>query len=93
MRAPLCARRGQTVGQLARNTQRRVSRLFKSHTEQAYLWLEILFLLLISASYVVPGAGLEPARPQWPGDFKSPVSTNFTTRAYGGLSGARSITR
>ena len=24
---------------------------------------------------VVPGAGLEPARSQWPGDFKSPVST------------------
>ena len=33
---------------------------------------------------MVPGAGLEPARPQWPGDFKSPVSTNFTTRAEGG---------
>ena len=32
---------------------------------------------------MVPGAGLEPARPQWPGDFKSPVSTNFTTRAEG----------
>ncbi len=30
---------------------------------------------------MVPGAGLEPARPQWPGDFKSPVSTDFTTRA------------
>jgi hypothetical protein len=29
----------------------------------------------------VPEAGLEPAQPQWPGDFKSPVSTNFTTRA------------
>ena len=31
--------------------------------------------------FVVPGAGLEPARPQRSGDFKSPVSTNFTTRA------------
>ena len=30
---------------------------------------------------MVPEAGLEPAQPQWPGDFKSPVSTNFTTRA------------
>ena len=30
----------------------------------------------------VPGAGLEPARPQWPLDFKSNVSTNSTTRAY-----------
>ncbi len=29
----------------------------------------------------VPGAGLEPARPQWPQDFKSCVSTNSTTRA------------
>ena len=26
-------------------------------------------------------AGLEPARPQWPLDFKSNVSTNSTTRA------------
>ena len=29
----------------------------------------------------VPGAGLEPARPHWPMDFKSIVSTNSTTRA------------
>ena len=29
----------------------------------------------------VPGAGLEPARPQWSRDFKSLVSTNSTTRA------------
>ncbi len=34
-----------------------------------------LFFLL------VPEAGLEPARPQWPKDFKSFVSTNSTTRA------------
>ena len=25
-----------------------------------------------TALYMVPGAGLEPARPQWPGDFKFP---------------------
>ena len=30
---------------------------------------------------MVPGAGLEPARPQWPQDFKSWVSTNSTIRA------------
>ena len=30
----------------------------------------------------MPGAGLEPARPKRAGDFKSPVSTNSTTRAY-----------
>ncbi len=30
----------------------------------------------------VPEAGLEPARPQWPKDFKSFVSTNSTTRAF-----------
>ena len=43
---------------------------------------------------MVPGAGLEPARPQWPGDFKSPVSTNFTTRAKGGKAeGAQDTTR
>ena len=32
-------------------------------------------------SHLVPEAGLEPARPQWPQDFKSCVSTNSTTRA------------
>ena len=32
---------------------------------------------------VVPGAGIEPARTQCPRDFKSLVSTNFTTRAFG----------
>ncbi len=31
--------------------------------------------------YFVLGAGLEPARPQWPLDFKSNVSTNSTIRA------------
>ncbi|GEM_PF-3060487 len=30
----------------------------------------LLYLLL------VPGAGIEPARPQWPLDFKSSASTN-----------------
>ena len=30
---------------------------------------------------LVPGAGFEPARPDRPGDFKSPVSACFTTRA------------
>ena len=30
---------------------------------------------------VVPGAGIEPARPQWPADFKSAASTNFAIRA------------
>ena len=42
---------------------------------------------------VVPGAGLEPARPQRSGDFKSPVSTNFTTRAERALTRARRIPR
>jgi hypothetical protein len=32
---------------------------------------------------VVPGAGIEPARLA-AGDFESPASTNFTTRAAGG---------
>ena len=32
-------------------------------------------------SLLVPGAGIEPARPQWPQDFKSCVSTYSTTRA------------
>lgn len=36
---------------------------------------------LSNASLCVPGAGLEPARPQWSQDFKSCVSTNSTTRA------------
>ncbi len=30
---------------------------------------------------MVPGAGIEPARPQWPTDFKSVASTNFAIRA------------
>ena len=33
-----------------------------------------------AALYVVPGAGIEPARLA-AGDFESPASTNFTTRA------------
>ena len=32
-------------------------------------------------SLFVPGAGLEPAQPQWPKDFKSFVSTDSTIRA------------
>ena len=32
--------------------------------------------------YQVPGAGVEPARPQRTQDFKSCVSTNSTIRAY-----------
>jgi hypothetical protein len=31
---------------------------------------------------LVPGAGLEPARPQWSQDFKSCVSTSSTTWAF-----------
>ena len=34
---------------------------------------------------LVPGAGIEPAQPLKPQDFKSCVSTNFTTRALGML--------
>ena len=37
----------------------------------------------MSLSRSVPGAGVEPARPQWPQDFKSCVSTNSTIRAIG----------
>ena len=36
--------------------------------------------VLLGFRYVVPGAGLEPARLS-AGDFESPESTNFTTRA------------
>ena len=32
-------------------------------------------------SFLVPEAGIEPAWPQWPKDFKSFVSTYFTIRA------------
>ncbi len=34
------------------------------------------------SAFFVPEAGLEPARPQWPLDFKSNVSTNSTTQAF-----------
>ena len=30
---------------------------------------------------MVPGAGVEPARPRWPADFKSAASTSSATRA------------
>ncbi len=36
---------------------------------------------MVAGACDVPGAGLEPARPQWPQDFKSWVSTNSTIRA------------
>ena len=38
--------------------------------------------LAMSPRNVVPEAGLEPARKQYPRDFKSLVSTNSTTRAF-----------
>ena len=31
--------------------------------------------------FLVPGAGIEPAQPQGPRDFKSLASTSFATRA------------
>ena len=37
--------------------------------------------LFLDEKWGVPGAGLEPAQPIGPGDFKSPVSTNSTTPA------------
>ena len=40
---------------------------------------------------MVPGAGLEPAQPQWPREFKSLVSTNFTIRAIYYLQGLPEI--
>ena len=36
---------------------------------------------IVDEKMLVPGAGIEPARPQWPLDFKSSVSTSSTTRA------------
>jgi hypothetical protein len=44
---------------------------------------EMRFLLskLTLKPVLVPGAGIEPAQPQWPQDFKSCVSTNSTIRA------------
>ncbi len=39
---------------------------------------------MIARHFLVPGAGLEPARPQWTQDFKSWVSTNSTIRAIQG---------
>ena len=49
--------------------------------------------VMVFCIWLVPGAGLEPARPRWPGDFKSPVSTNFTTRARRAAERARRIPR
>ena len=36
----------------------------------------------LKSVFFVLEAGLEPARPQWPLDFKSNVSTNSTTSAW-----------
>ena len=50
----------------------------------SYLYPKIQKKVLQSIDYKtfkVPGAGLEPAQPQWPQDFKSCVSTSSTTRA------------
>ena len=39
------------------------------------------FVIQMIAIYFVLEAGLEPAQPQWPRDFKSLVSTDSTIRA------------
>ena len=44
--------------------------------------LAINAIMHISFLYMVPGAGLEPARMLSPRDFKSLASTNFATRAF-----------
>ena len=36
---------------------------------------------ILNLGFLVPGAGLEPALPQWQQDFKSCVSTSSTTWA------------
>ena len=38
-------------------------------------------LVRIIGEYLVPGVGLEPTKPQEPGDFKSPAYTSSATRA------------
>ncbi len=40
-----------------------------------------MLLIIRLTALFVPGAGLEPAQPQWSQDFKSCVSTNSTIRA------------
>ena len=59
------------------------SRLDYGFTE--FYWEGEVIILLIEAlpnqQGMVPGAGVEPARYIIPRDFKSLVSTNFTTRA------------
>ena len=46
-------------------------------------WKSFLMVDFILPMALVPRAGIEPARPLKPQDFKSCVSTNFTTRALG----------
>ena len=43
--------------------------------------LASLYLTRSYTIYIVLEAGLEPAQPQWPRDFKSLVSTDSTIRA------------
>jgi hypothetical protein len=49
-----------------------------AHNKKAEI--QLLVNQLFSNKHV-PEAGIEPARPQWPKDFKSFVSTYFTIRA------------
>ena len=54
----------------------------KTDITSAYLWLIDVFEFHTSGTcWVVPGAGLEPARIISPRDFKSRASTDFATRA------------
>ena len=57
------------------NVSRFVSRLSKRNDPHFHVSRCNLFILRVHE------AGLEPAQPQWPRDFKSRVSTDSTTRA------------
>ncbi len=43
--------------------------------------MKVIIFAFVSFCFLVLGAGLEPAQPQWPRDFKSRVSTDSTIRA------------
>ena len=42
-------------------------------------WIEASYIIVLCGFIMVPGARLEPARPQWPVDFKVP-SLRHNTR-------------
>jgi hypothetical protein len=69
------------ITDIERNIAKSLLSIEKKKSESISLSLSLSHSLSLSLFLDVPGAGVEPARPQWPKDFKSFVSTYSTIRA------------